>query len=42
MKIPGTFTGLVSTAAIAVVRGNADFVELMKAAVPSLDGHTHT
>jgi len=27
---------LVSTAAIAVVRGNADIVELMKAAVPSL------
>ena len=41
-KIPGTFTRLVSTAAIAVVRGNADIVELMKAAVPSLDGHTLT
>ena len=35
-KIPGTFSRLVSTAAIAVVRGNADIVELMKAAVPSL------
>ena len=41
-KIPGTFTRLVSTAAIAVVRGNADIVTLMNARVPSLDGHANT
>jgi hypothetical protein len=38
-KIPGTFTRLVSSAAIAVIRGNAGIVELRKVAVPSLQNN---